>query len=619
MSAEVRPAIAHVKATHIGPEGKLIDGTREAQQLQPKPERPGWLGGFLGILRKKELPKQPEGPKHVFEALQEAGLIVRAKDAENKFFETAKADTEDDGGINDYFNLEQGSVDLAEIEKRIAQRGGENAPFVEVPKQVSEILRRINTAAIAKADAGDLAQVKEDSVKSLSYMRLGEMRVVTKNGIRIYLRFPQGSDDSQSGTGKFNHLSFIVDASYLSDKNPGSSTQIGQAIKKIQEDYDNPEKLLEVSEELVGYVEKVVGKLPQESEVRKVERRQEKEHRRQEIERIARKNEELIARYQANHAISVGLGKTEDYEGDEEEYEGEQKPAGSQEGLDKKFEVLSERDQKLLDSSLRSIMQEIIKQYPDELPDAVILPDTSGRPLAYLLRPIFAAIAEKRGIKNLPELIFFKTQNNDDTYSEALEPSIITFEEVEGITDGEPAQANETRLTSEDTNVEARAVHAKRAEVIKEHLKRKLNGREPKVIIVDDSVRDEYTTTKSIRNAFGTKDIPAFALLAKQKSVGKGDKISVGIVPKQELDDLKSIGTLFGSFAGFDYRRQQMASIEEPKKHTSHIGVTKIGQDQELYVRKASNTSAEEMRKLRHDMALIGERIAQDILQGLPD
>lgn len=82
--------------------------------------------------------------------------------------------------------------------------------------------------------------------------------------------------------------------------------------------------------------------------------------------------------------------------------ETEQSPAVSNVELALK-EITKER----LEGAGKNLISKFLEDYATTLPDAIILPDTSARPLFYLLRPVLESVATKRGcVCQCPELIF---------------------------------------------------------------------------------------------------------------------------------------------------------------------------------------------------------------------
>src|ERR1700683_3007947 len=89
----------------------------------------------------------------------------------------------------------------------------------------------------------------------------------------------------------------------------------------------------------------------------------------------------------------------------------------------KKHEVLNEWDKKVLEQGVTSIVKEMYKDFGNSLPDTIIFPDTSARPLLYVLDPIFRRISEDKKIP-IPKYYLFTTARPQTSLSvyEKLRP-----------------------------------------------------------------------------------------------------------------------------------------------------------------------------------------------------
>lgn len=65
-------------------------------------------------------------------------------------------------------------------------------------------------------------------------------------------------------------------------------------------------------------------------------------------------------------------------------------------------------NEKDLKDNLSLVARKIIEDFPQILPDAMVYPDTSARPLASAMQPIFQRVAQERGVKS-PNHYFFST------------------------------------------------------------------------------------------------------------------------------------------------------------------------------------------------------------------
>lgn len=592
-----------IRATHFGPKGELLVNPTEVPKPSP-PEKRGLLEGLLGRLRNKELPKQPEGPKHVLESIRKTGLADRLEKATQVFYKTKDNAYESDRDMHEetYGSANHPRIKLANIEEWRAERAEKTeeappAPIAEIPQPLNQIIENLNKAA------GNSGEV---SIGSLS-LEHDSLEIITDRGIRINLRLP-------GIMSVHNEIYFSIDARSL-----GNNPELLQQIKAIEDQFSDQASLLGISEILIQYAEQVTSKLPEENDIRRQEVQEEKQRiieARAERDRKKAENEgrqaleELRQRHPdnplVNRSILTALGMPRDKEAVSERAESKDK-----------FEVLSDRDQRYLDEATRNIMLRILDQFPAELPDAVILPDTSAVPLADLLRPVFAAIAQRRGLDKTPQLIPFKLLRKDEAYSTELDPE------------------QESREIDEKTP-KSRNYHKQKASEISGRLVAEHPDRKPSIIIIDDYANDETLTIKTIRNAFGRRDISAYPLLSSGENGGYDgvyeglvDPYSAGAQIEQKMEaaaagsegvrasfslELED-GGLDRNSQGFDFRGDRMKLmqqyvIENPDNDTSLTTEERANKIKELPQFSYQNNPG-----ISHDMTLIGNRIAQDIKQ----
>ena len=226
--------------------------------------------------------------------------------------------------------------------------------------------------------------------------------------------------------------------------------------------------------------------------------------------------------------------------------------------LDKQeFLFLSEKDQQVLKEGGRKVVELLLKDFTDELPKAIIFPDTSARPLAHMFLPILRKLSEERG-QEIPSFYFFQQVHGD--------PSNI--ERAEEILDYEG-----------------------RGSKLEEFLKKFLFKDGGGIAIIDDYVSAEANTIGKIRHAFGDKNIPAYAVMGEVNFFPDFAKINVGL-----LDPYASRPGRLSK--GFDYRE------------SNAIGVSKDSNS--IYVSK-NESVGEDVTKLRSDMKKVGEEIASGL------
>lgn len=237
------------------------------------------------------------------------------------------------------------------------------------------------------------------------------------------------------------------------------------------------------------------------------------------------------------------------------------KATSNQEG----FFFLSEQDQHHLTESARNVINQLLADFPKELPDAVILPESSARPLMYLFQPIFHKVAAQRGVE-VPKFYFLQREVGLDIVD------LSRRKDVSG-------------------QVKDRAKEIYKA----------IKKENPRIIIIDDMASQRMTTIKDLREAFGAP-LPAYVLLGREDPDSyRAENIKVG--SKDPYTEKLAWGR--GSY-GFQYRRKRV------KERINSTGVEK-----EEGATFPSVVTDEESRKaaqnLRSDMRNIGEKLAAEI------
>lgn len=250
-----------IRATHFGPKGELLVNPTEVPKPN-QPEKRGLFGGLLGRLRHKELPKQPEGPKHVLESIRKTRLADRLEKVTQLFYEMRQDAYESDRGMCEetYGSAYHARIKLANIEERRAERAKKAeetppAPIAEIPQPLNQIIENLNKAA------GSSGEV---SIGSLS-LEHDSLKIITDRGIRIELRLP-------GIMSIHNEIYFSIDARSL-----GNNPELLQQIKAIEGQFSDQASLLGISEILIQYAEQVTSKLPEENDIRIQEVQKEKQ------------------------------------------------------------------------------------------------------------------------------------------------------------------------------------------------------------------------------------------------------------------------------------------------------------------------------------------------------
>lgn len=248
------------------------------------------------------------------------------------------------------------------------------------------------------------------------------------------------------------------------------------------------------------------------------------------------------------------------------------------------------------------IFKKILSDYPNELPDLVILPDTSARPLLYLAEPIFSAIAESRHVQK-PSFAFMWVHF---PYSKGVTQEIIlnnTKDQSFSYYINNPNSFLPKKAETRKAAIEARSTNKKRAdEIVSKFVERyKLDkGYKPKIISIDDGASEFAATCREVSVAFG-KPVPTYTLLSQftqEFFLEKGIPVVIGETSKKD---------------SFDYRRDEHAYgiykddfYLEPKYVIPQSDPYDSPDDKEDRVIKIFS--------LRTDIKAVGQKIAKNLL-----
>lgn len=180
--------------------------------------------------------------------------------------------------------------------------------------------------------------------------------------------------------------------------------------------------------------------------------------------------------------------------------------------------TLTEKDRKYLKEGGVKLMREVLKDFPQQLPDAVILPETSARPLVDLLEPVFEQFSADRQTRT-PRYYFYDANASDS---------------------GVQAQAILDEL-------------------------RKTGVVQPSLAIVDDYASIAAKTIGKIRSSFG-EEMPAYVFIAESYHYPSKIKVAFDVRASEDLR------------GGFDYRQQKVGAkfkqegINPVKEDMANIG-----------------------------------------------
>jgi hypothetical protein len=238
-------------------------------------------------------------------------------------------------------------------------------------------------------------------------------------------------------------------------------------------------------------------------------------------------------------------------------------------------EILGAWDKEILEKGVSNMVTQMVKDFDGSLPDAIVLPDTSARPLFYTLQPIFQKLHEARGL-SVPRHYMFNSKR-PELFSNDFEQKRM-----------DRARDLMAERAKEIWNFEAKAESGMR------------------IAIVDEYATADATTAKEIRRAFNDEKIRAYAVFAQESSA-----VQAGV----EIDPHRN-GHALNPRKGY-------------KANMSYTGDYAVGVYKDKYpFKKYSSRMTHENPKvkmmlekrkeqLRNEMRAIGEKIASTIEEQL--
>jgi len=197
--------------------------------------------------------------------------------------------------------------------------------------------------------------------------------------------------------------------------------------------------------------------------------------------------------------------------------------------------ILNDWDRKILTEGGEGVMKKIIED--QGIPNVVILPETSARPLYYLFNPSFKKLSQKMKVEP-PRFVFFNV-SNPDSYTHIFENTKANWEddnvidvktspkdvkdyidkifiEVYGLEDFEVKKKEmEGERHRVDETFLKRSVERKHAKELLQNIKEKY-GENPKIVIIDDFLL-QARAVNEIRRAFNLK-IPSYSVFSTEDS-----------------------------------------------------------------------------------------------------
>lgn len=292
---------------------------------------------------------------------------------------------------------------------------------------------------------------------------------------------------------------------------------------------------------------------------------------------------------------------------------------------------LSERDQRNIRTSASNLTRMFLEDYPGALPDGIIYPDTSARPLFYLFDPALTKAAAQRGV-NKPDSFFFKQASKHPSMASirllesAYKDDPVTIirrkmqdlEDLKSRLEQDPSNPNLAQEVKDATTLihvlgnpemiqKFRNQANTRAAEILTHLIRK--AEKPTLAVFEEFVH-EGDTIREIRRAFGDRKVPFYTLIGMDDlDVEKLAPLRVGLPQSQSLQYVDGDDQL----TVFDYRYLARDGIGVNKYPTSRINSEILYSPYSSAIREEWLKKKQFVGRLRQDMRKIGQEIAAQI------
>ena len=274
-------------------------------------------------------------------------------------------------------------------------------------------------------------------------------------------------------------------------------------------------------------------------------------------------------------------------------------------------EILKDWDKKILEEGLTNVVQEMQDDFNGKLPDAIILPDTSARPLFYALAPVFRRLKEQKGIP-APRFYFFSSERLDVVQSiaeqgfehEGGKDTIDTMEELKSylksIGYSDSMIESQVAISDPERMKAARDTMKERANEVLAYESR--YGARPNIAVVDDYSTEGATTAGEMRRAFNLPDMHVYTVFGQS-------------------DDATQPGVIIDPF-----ERETMNPARDFKAKLTYsgrdeVGVFKNAIQHEKYAERTkpaykedASRLAQGKEQLRKEMRAIGEKIAEKLV-----
>jgi predicted GNAT family acetyltransferase len=274
------------------------------------------------------------------------------------------------------------------------------------------------------------------------------------------------------------------------------------------------------------------------------------------------------------------------------------------EGLKKSF--LNEWDKKYLKKGTIGMVENIYKDFENNFPDVILLPERGARPLYYLLKPIFEKLSKDSGSK-IPKFVYFSVskkaginlgifeqyddiKNSDDLTKTMLEnyPE-MPMDTIQKLVDKEKVE--EVMLARENMKNRAKEINKK---ISKENIR----------MAIIDEVLSTGRTIEEIRKAFNNQDILAYTIVALND--GYAPLTESGYRFSEESDEKNPNPKVKGYSFSFE-QEEDAIGVNKSIYNKYSLPIKKSNVDEQNKVEK-------EKKNLRQELNVFGNEISREII-----
>ncbi len=260
-------------------------------------------------------------------------------------------------------------------------------------------------------------------------------------------------------------------------------------------------------------------------------------------------------------------------------------------------------DREILETGAANVVLQMLQDFKGA-PEAIVLPETTARPLFYILHPVFAKLQETRGVQ-MPRFYFFNSRTPPST--------LATMEKYKqpdkfGTTDTTEEFApyvKELDLPSDLENEYLAKQHPEKMklarDVMKERADEILALEKDSHIAVVDEYSSSGETAREVRRAFNDKELPVYAIFSSNAD----ETVTTGY-PYPSPDNPRRQGK-----SVLTYSKESAVGVKKEREglHTKYSEVIN-DHPQPRYLGQLKKT-------LREELGAVGNTVADAVLEAL--